>query len=384
MDTLGEGTTLQDSYKANDYESHKDSCMFRVNEKMRIRWDLFVMILAFWNCYSLPFAVAFEPEIFEASYFVVLNSLSDFCFFVDIIINFRTTIVNPRTGDEISSPRLIALEYLKGRFWIDFVATVPFDYIFLGIVDTKTASTLRLFSMLKLLRVLRLGRIITYMNTTDDIKLSLKLLKMFFFLVMYIHGLACFWFYIVSLDEEWVPPFNLVYNEYSLYEAGLLTQYWASFYHAVLLLCGNDVYPRGNTQVALAAIFNICGALINANIFGNIAVLVSAINRKASRFQEQIDIANTAMKNMKLPEDIQRKVQDYLMYTQSTLDNQKELDMFLNMISPSLRLEVTQHIFMNAIENNDNFKGNSQLVDFVVHNITPLLYLPEDNIVRQG
>jgi hypothetical protein len=41
--------------------------------------------------------------------------------------------------------------------------------------------------MLKLLRVLRLGRIITYMNSTDEIKLSLKLLKVFFFLVMYLH-----------------------------------------------------------------------------------------------------------------------------------------------------------------------------------------------------
>ena len=73
-----------------------------------------------------------------------------------------------------------------------------------------------------------------------------------------------------------------------------------------------------------------------------------------------------------------------MMYTQSNLDNQKELDLFLNMISPSLRLMVTQHIFMNAIEKNHIFKGNQEITDFVVHNIVTLLFLPEDGIIRQG
>lgn len=52
----------------------------------------------------------------------------------------------------------------------------------------------------------------------------------------------------------------------------------------------------------------IIAAMINANILGTIAVIIQTMNRRASRFQEQIDIANTAMKNMKLPEDLQRKV----------------------------------------------------------------------------
>ena len=81
----------------------------------------------------------------------------------------------------------------------------------------------------------------------------------------------------------------------------------------------------------------IAGALVNANIFGTIAVLVASFNRKAQRFQEQIDIANTSMKNMKLTEHIQANVRDFMMTTQSNLDDQKDLDYFLNVISPSLR-----------------------------------------------
>ena len=67
------------------------------------------------------------------------------------------------------------------------MATVPFDQIFLGVIRGEITNKLSLFSMLKLLRVLRLSKIVTYMNATDEVKLSLKLFKMLFFLIMYIH-----------------------------------------------------------------------------------------------------------------------------------------------------------------------------------------------------
>lgn len=69
------------------------------------------------------------------------------------------------------------------------MATLPFDEIF-SFVGKKngTRKLLELFSTLKLFRVMRLSKIIAYMNTTDDIKLSLKLFKMLFFLVMYLHS----------------------------------------------------------------------------------------------------------------------------------------------------------------------------------------------------
>ena len=50
------------------------------------------------------------------------------------------------------------------------------------------------------------------------------------------------------------------------------------------------------------------------------AVLLQGINRKAAQFQEKLDTANTAMKNMKIPEAIQYKVQNYILSTQRTLN----------------------------------------------------------------
>ena len=50
--------------------------------------------------------------------------------------------------------------------------------------------------MLKLFRVLRLQKLISIMQATDDVKVSLKLLKTIFLLLFYIHFTGCIWFYI--------------------------------------------------------------------------------------------------------------------------------------------------------------------------------------------
>lgn len=64
-------------------------------------------------------------------------------------------------------------------------------------------------------------------------------------------------------------------------------------------------------------------------MFGNLAVMVQQLNRKSQSFQEKLDLANTSMRNMQLPEEIQQDIRDFMTRTQSNLDNQKELNQFL-------------------------------------------------------
>ena len=76
-----------------------------------------------------------------------------------MILNFRTTVfIN---GDEIFDPWLIAKDYGIGRFWIDFLSIFPFD-IFAS-VDHRL-DLLKIFGILKVIRVLRLGKLIEKLN----------------------------------------------------------------------------------------------------------------------------------------------------------------------------------------------------------------------------
>jgi hypothetical protein len=97
-----------------------------------------------------------------------------------------------------------------------------------------------------------------------------------------------------------------------------------------------------------------------------------------------MDLTNTSMKNMKIPEDIQTNIREFMMSTYSSLDNQRELDKFYSIISPSLRLQVTHHIFTNSIEKNLIFAGNQELIEFLINDVKTCLNLPEDQIVTQG
>lgn len=90
------------------------------------------------------------------------------------------------------------------------------------------------------------------------------------------------------------------------------------------------------------------------------AVIIQELNKKAHRFQEQIDIANTAMKNLHINKELQAKVINYLLYTQSNRDQQRELQAFKKMISPSLQIEATKYIFYDIIKMNPILQDSSK------------------------
>ena len=120
----------------------------------------------------------------------------DIFFVIDIVIAFRTTYIDIRSGAEITEIKALAKYYLLGQFFIDFLATVPFDSI--AEVVLGEAGLFKFLGALKLVRVLRLNRIITYLRSTMEVKESLKLLQIIFYLIMYVHCFGCMWWLLVS------------------------------------------------------------------------------------------------------------------------------------------------------------------------------------------
>jgi hypothetical protein len=185
-------------------------------------------------------------------------------------------------------------------------------------------------------------------------------------------------------DDKWMPPLDYLWVKTDFYEKGFWYKYWMSIYHSVLMFTGNDIGPRGSFQLAFVAFFVMLGAIINANLFGQLAVILSALNRKASNFQEKFDITTTTMKNLNLPEKLQTKVTGFLTYTQSSLDAQNEFKSFLDIISPSLKEEVIQHIFSETLKNNSIVNYDLSLIDFLTKKLETEIHMPEDQIITQG
>ena len=58
--------------------------------------------------------------------FILINSIIDFFFILDILVSFRTTYIDDK-GQEVFEPYRIARKYMKIIFWIDLATVIPFD-----------------------------------------------------------------------------------------------------------------------------------------------------------------------------------------------------------------------------------------------------------------
>ena len=76
---------------------------------LKIRWDVFILILACVNGIVIPINLAFKPEELQWAVFVVFNNLVDFLFFIDIVLILMTSYLDIKTGQEVKDQKLIAL-----------------------------------------------------------------------------------------------------------------------------------------------------------------------------------------------------------------------------------------------------------------------------------
>ena len=56
----------------------------------------------------------------------------------------------------------------------------------------------------------------------------------------------------------------------------------------------------------------------------------------------------------------------------------------MQMISPSLRTKVVRHIVKDAISSSPIFSVAVDLIEFLINDVSTLLFLPEDIITQQG
>ena len=359
--------------------------LIRTSHPFRIKWDLFVIILAVWNCFVTPYTLVFDQALDDSVTIMTVDLILDLIFFLDIALTFRTTYFSSVTGDEIFETGSIAKNYLLGKFWVDLISCFPnsiFNLIYSdGSTDSLTTDKiLSIISIMKLYRISRLNRIINNMRAKDNVKLALRIVQLMFFLVMYIHLVACALWIVMRYDQSWTPS----NGDTDVYDRDKQYQYWISFYVAVQLVFGGEISPQTSLQAAFGGIMILCGTCITANLFGNMAVLMSNLNLRQTKFQESHNVVNTAMKNMRLPEELQQRISDYLIYTQATMASSEEFNTFNSLISPSLYNEVLQFLYGSLIKDSEIFAGSEDVKTFILPKLQPQFCKPEEMLITQG
>ena len=161
---------------------------------------------------------------------------------------------------------------------------------------------------------------ISYLNTTENVKLSLRLSKLIFYLVIYIHWQACAWFYYTKQDRMWYPVPDLIMDLRTFYDHGTVFCYCFSVYHSVSILDGAEMVPANPHQAIVLSVLVIVSEFIHAHIIGTMEIVLHSLNRRTREFHDQIEFATSTMKNIRLDRDTQREVLSYLNKIHKKLD----------------------------------------------------------------
>ena len=146
------------------FEKKKD-CIISQFNKTNLQFETLTCILVLYDCLMIPFNSSFGSKFWSEEtegFFFILDQVFRLVFFIDVALGFFRAYPNPLTGIEIRSHRLIAINYLKFHFWLDFVPVLPFEVL----SNNQNFRMLKLFKLLRLLlkltRIMKLKKLISF------------------------------------------------------------------------------------------------------------------------------------------------------------------------------------------------------------------------------
>ena len=127
------------------------------------------------------------------------------------------------------------------------------------------------------------------MKFNQNLKIGFRMFQIAFFFFIFVHWIGCLWFLIVSIDQAWIPNFNLfdyAAVEVQYFDMTLWQKYSISFYYAALLILGADIIPVNDVQYFYGALVVLMGNIFVAFIFGNMTSLMASLSKKDNRLQD--------------------------------------------------------------------------------------------------
>ncbi|KAH8869385.1 Potassium voltage-gated channel protein eag [Schistosoma japonicum] len=297
-------------------------------------WDWLILFLTGYTAVMVPFNAAFKSKTMDDVSFLVVDSIVDVIFFIDIVLNFHTTFVGPN-GEVISDATIIRINYLKGWFIVDVLSCLPYD-VFNAFQPEATQSTISsLFGALKVVRLLRIGRVTRKLDQYLEY-MAASLLLMISGFVLLAHWLACVWYSVGQTDLKngiyygWIPrllnDIDQAFIQEGWEEEGWRQNpplprtmtYVTSLYFTLSLITSigfGNVSATTFGEKLVAAVFMLIGAFGYATIFGNVTTIFQGMYATRSRYHDMMASVKDFIKTHSVPKDLAERVIDYVTST---------------------------------------------------------------------
>ncbi|XP_072099985.1 potassium/sodium hyperpolarization-activated cyclic nucleotide-gated channel 2 [Mobula birostris] len=365
----------------------------------RFYWDFTMLLFMVGNLIIIPVGITFFKEETTTPW-IIFNVVSDTFFLMDLVLNFRTGIVIEDNTEIILDPQKIKKTYLKSWFIVDFISSIPVDYIFLIVekgIDSevyKTARALRIVrftKILSLLRLLRLSRLIRYIHQWEEIfhmtydlaSAVMRIINLIGMMLLLCHWDGCLQFLVPLLQDFpsdcWVSLNNMVNDSWSeLYSFAL----FKAMSHMLCIGYGRQA-PKSMSDIWLTMLSMIVGATCYAMFIGHATALIQSLDSSRRQYQEKYKQVEQYMSFHKLPADFRQKIHDY--YEHRYQGKMFDEDNILGELNEPLREEIVNFNCRKLVASMPLFANADPI--FVTAMLTKLkfeVFQPGDYIIREG
>ncbi|XP_046753013.1 potassium/sodium hyperpolarization-activated cyclic nucleotide-gated channel 2 isoform X13 [Diprion similis] len=320
----------------------------------RFYWDLCMLLLLVANLIILPVAISFFNDDLSTRW-IAFNCLSDTIFLVDIVVNFRTGIMQQDNAEQvILDPKLIAKHYLRTWFFLDLISSIPLDYIFL------------IFNQ--------------FLNMAS---VFMRIFNLICMMLLIGHWSGCLQFLVPMLQgfpsNSWVAI-----NE--LQDSFWLEQYsWALFKAMSHMLCiGYGRFPpQSLTDMWLTMLSMISGATCYALFLGHATNLIQSLDSSRRQYREKVKQVEEYMAYRKLPREMRQRITEYFEHRYQGKFFDEEL--ILGELSEKLREDVINYNCRSLVASVPFFaNADSNFVSDVVTKLRYEVFQPGDIIIKEG
>lgn len=170
-------------------------------------WDVVMAFTLASISLYVPFKIAFGDddalEVKDSQYY--FEFCLDMVFYVDIPLNFVTSVADEETGRLITNPVKISKMYvMSGWLFVDTFSSLPFDS-FLASNTAKVTKILKIVRALKIIKMFRASKMARIMQALQN-ELELKnssvlIVKFVSILCLFAHWMGCMFYFAAKLQD---------------------------------------------------------------------------------------------------------------------------------------------------------------------------------------
>lgn len=359
---------------------------------------------------------SFEPSLLTCR--LCLHNYQDIWFITDVFLNFRTAFYTP-SGHREGEPSAIARNYMKRWFVVDFVSSLPVQYVQYvvqakdkheGATDNlKIVKSLRLMRLAKMLRIARLRKFVQKYAGNVSSAQWMPAISLLFIILFLCHILACAWYLAGGSYQElsngrlisgWVfQELDWYSDEVDLSRTCMLdaacrlelelteqsislgTRYSTSMYYVFNAL----EHGFTDTEKVVAVVSELTLGLIYGMLAGLMSSLLIVIGSGEAELQEKVVQLRQWMNSHQMPKLFQQQALAYFHRVWETkLPVALEHEMGLA-LPPAMNLYMTQHMYGSALRHVPMFRSlGLEIFAELCRRVKPMLCLSGEYLMQCG